>query len=177
MIKTIVGVSILVIIVSSFFIIFNLLDNPNIPLMKIRSTVFEDGGAIPSRYTCDAENINPTLEIGDIPKEAESLALIMEDPDAPVGTWIHWLKWNLPPDLSFIDESSDPGGISGRGSAGNLSYIGPCPPDGVHRYFFRIFALDTVLDLAGGSSKIDLMNAMSGHILAEGELMGTYQKQ
>jgi Raf kinase inhibitor-like YbhB/YbcL family protein len=146
----------------------------NIDTLIVKSSVFENGGDIPSKYTCQGENINPPLFITGIPKEAKTLALIMEDPDAPNGTFDHWLVWNISP-VEQILENSLPG-IPGRNSFGNVKYGGPCPPSGSHRYYLGIYALDTVLHLGEGEKKEVLQREMKGHIIARGELMGKYQK-
>jgi hypothetical protein len=132
---------------------------------------------MPARFTCDGENINPSLEISGVPNEANSLALIMDDPDAPGGTWVHWVKWNIPPKTRMIGEGQEPAGVSGKGSGGKLSYAGPCPPSGTHRYFFKIYALDTELNLAEGATKENVLNALAGHIVGEGELVGLYSRK
>ncbi|WMW25745.1 YbhB/YbcL family Raf kinase inhibitor-like protein [Methanolobus sediminis] len=142
--------------------------------LTVTSSAFENAEGIPVKYTCDGEVINPDLEISGIPTEAVSLLLIMNDPDATIGTFTHWVVWNIPVD-SRIDEDSIPG-IEGKNSAGKLSYIGPCPPAGTHRYFFKVYALDTELDLESGSERALVEDAISGHVLAYGELMGTYSR-
>ena len=151
------------------------LTTEKIDTLIIKSAVFENGGDIPAKYTCQGENINPPLDISGTPKEAKTLALIMEDPDAPHGTFDHWLVWNINP-TKQITENSLPG-IPGRNSFGNVKYGGPCPPSGSHRYYFRIYALDTVLHLAEGDKKEVLIREMKGHIIARGEVMGRYQKK
>jgi len=143
--------------------------------LKIRSVAFSYGGYIPPRYTCEGENVNPPLEISDLPENTQSLALIVEDPDAPRGTYDHWIAWNIPP-REAISENSRPG-IRGKNSFGNTEYGGPCPPWGSHRYFFKVYALDSDLNIQAGSDKKILEEAMKGHILGSGELMGHYQKR
>lgn len=143
--------------------------------LEVRSLAFSHNGHIPPQYTCEGEDINPPLEISNIPQGTQTLALIVEDPDAPHGTYDHWLAWNMAPNKA-IAEHSNPG-ISGTNSFGNTGYGGPCPPSGSHRYFFKAYALDTQLDIPAGSDKKTLQEAMKGHILAEGELMGHYQKK
>jgi hypothetical protein len=142
--------------------------------LTLTSPAFENTESIPAKYTCDGENINPEIEITDIPAEAVSLLLIMDDPDAPMGTFTHWVVWNIPTDMQ-IDENSTPG-IEGNNSAGQASYTGPCPPSGTHRYFFKIYALDIELDLENGAERSLVEDAMNGHVLAHGELMGTYSR-
>ena len=143
--------------------------------LRVRSVAFSHGGHIPPKYTCEGENVNPPLEVSDLPENTKTLALIVEDPDAPRGVYDHWLVWNIPPN-GAIGENSRPG-ISGRNSFGNTGYGGPCPPSGSHRYFFKVYALDTDLDIGAGSDKSKLQDAMKDHVLATGELMGHYQKR
>ncbi len=149
---------------------------PQSPL-HITSTAFKHHQSIPKIHTCQGSDINPPLTITNIPAETQSLALIVEDPDAPVGIWIHWLVFNIPPtgDRLSVKENSMPG-IPGKNSWNHSAYGGPCPPTGTHRYFFRIYALDKELDIKEGCTKIALLDAMKNHILAQGELMGLYQK-
>jgi Raf kinase inhibitor-like YbhB/YbcL family protein len=142
--------------------------------LKLISTVFSHKGHIPPKYTCEGENINPPLKVENIPDGTKTLALIVEDPDAPRGVFTHWVLWNISPNEA-IAENSNPG-ISGTNSFGKPGYGGPCPPSGEHRYFFRIFALDDELDLSAGATKEELLDAMKGHIFASAELMGVYQK-
>jgi Raf kinase inhibitor-like YbhB/YbcL family protein len=143
--------------------------------LKLLSFAFSHKGHIPARYTCEGENINPAMEFENIPDSAQTLALIMEDPDAPDGTFDHWLLWNISPN-EVIAEGSVPG-VSGTNSFGKTGYGGPCLQSGVHRYFFKLFALDTRLDLPAGADKQALLAAMEGHIVGSSELMGLYQKQ
>ena len=143
--------------------------------LTVRSVAFSAGGHIPLQYACEGEDINPPLEITGFPEGTKTLAIIVEDPDAPRGTFDHWLVWNIPPNEP-IDENSVPG-ISGRNGFGKTGYGGSCPPSGSHRYFFRVYALDAKLDLPAGSDKKTLQDAMKGHILASGELMAQYQKK
>ena len=143
--------------------------------LRVRSGAFSHGGHIPPRYTCEGENINPPLEISGLPETTKTLALIVEDPDAPRGTYDHWVTWNIPPNEA-IAENSKPG-VTGRNSFGNNGYGGPCPPNGSHRYFFKVYALDTELNLAAGADKRTLEQAMKDHVLAKGELMAHYQKR
>jgi len=143
--------------------------------LELLSPAFEADDIIPVKYTCDGEGINPPLEIHNIPDDAETLALIVEDPDAPGGTFDHWLMWNIQP-VDLIDENTIPG-ISGTNSAGKTGYHPPCPPKGVHRYYFHVYALDSELDLAPHASKENLLQAMKSHILAEGTIMGRYERQ
>ena len=142
--------------------------------LAITSDAFENGGNIPSQYTCDGKAINPPFKVDDIPQGTKTLALIAEDPDAPSGTFDHWLIWNLPPE-SIIEENRRDG-INGRNGHGKTGYYPPCPPSGSHRYFFHVYALDTSLNITEGSDKKTLQTAMKNHVLAEGTLMGRYSK-
>lgn len=144
-------------------------------LLKIDSPAFENEEMIPMKYTCQGENINPPLKVADIPPGAKSLVLIMEDPDAPNGTFDHWLLWNIPVS-GTIDENTK-AGISGINDFGKTGYGGPCPPTGTHRYFFRVYALDAELALIPGSNKKLLLEAIDNHVMAVGEIMAKYQKQ
>lgn len=144
---------------------------------KLTSPAFSHGSQVPSKYTCDGENINPHLIIHGVPAEAKSLALVMEDPDAPAGLWIHWVMWNIPPETKEIREHTVPNGAAeGHNTRRKAGYTGPCPPSGSHRYFFRLFALDTKLELPADSEKPALEKAMELHILATAELVGTYSR-
>jgi Raf kinase inhibitor-like YbhB/YbcL family protein len=151
-------------------------------MMKISSPAFGNGEKIPSKYTCDGQNISPPLEISQVPAGARSLVLIMEDPDVPKnlrkdGMWDHWVVFNMPADLQHIAEAVTPPGIEGTGTNGKPGYMGPCPPDREHRYFFKLFALDTVsLALDGSATKADVLRAMTDHLLAQTELMGRYER-
>lgn len=144
--------------------------------MELTSPVFTHEGMIPKRYTCDGLDISPPLVISDVPEEAESLVLIMDDPDAPSGTWDHWVVFNISPSVREIEEELGPEGVFGVGTSGETMYQGPCPPDREHRYFFRVYALDTLIDLPEGSKKHEVERAMSEHILDEAELMGVYDR-
>jgi Raf kinase inhibitor-like YbhB/YbcL family protein len=150
-------------------------------IMKLSSPVFENGSKIPSKYTCNGEDINPPLNISGVPSSAKSLVLIMEDPDVPKnlrpdGMWDHWIVFNIPPDTGEILEGRDPRGVNGKGTGGNLGYMGPCPPDREHRYFFKLFALDKTLDLPEGAKKVEVEKAMKGHVLEKTELIGLYEQ-
>jgi len=152
--------------------------------ITIKSSAFEPHGRIPSKYTCDGEDLSPPLDWSGVPARARSLVLICDDPDAPMGTWVHWVLYNVPASTSALDEGvlSDAllsnGAIHGMTDFRRLGYGGPCPPAGTtHRYFFKIYALDTVLALEPGLSKGDIEKAMDGHILASGELVGIYKRQ
>ena len=150
--------------------------------IEVTSTAFSEGEMIPARFTCDGQDISPPLAWSGVPDTAQSLALICDDPDAPVGTWDHWVLFNLPADAAGLPEAvpAEPtlasGAVNGKNSWGRLGYGGPCPPGGTHRYFFYLYALDTRLSLESGATKAQLRQAMEGHILAEGQLMGRYQR-
>ncbi len=144
-------------------------------VLKVKSNAFNDGELIPVKYTCEGENINPQLEISGYPQGTKTLLLIMEDPDAPHGTFYHWLIWNILPEQA-ISENSSPG-ISGKNSAGKTGYRGPCPPSGTHRYFFKFYALDTSISLSEDADFNMLKEAMYGHVIGEGKLMGKYEKK
>lgn len=146
-------------------------------LMEISSPAFENNQNIPTKYTCDAEDVSPPLNISDIPEGTKSLALIVDDPDAPAKVWVHWTAWNMPATTTSLNESVPPPGTEGTTDFGKTGWGGPCPPSGTHRYFFKLYALDTKLDLAPTSTKEDLVKAMEGHILAEAELIGLYERQ
>jgi Raf kinase inhibitor-like YbhB/YbcL family protein len=143
--------------------------------LVITSPAFPPEGNIPTTYTCDGPNYNPPLQVEGIPAGAHSLALVMDDPDAPDGSFVHWLVWNMEP-VSTIAEDSRPG-VEGRNSFGNTVYGGPCPPSGAHRYYFRVYALDAKLTLAAGAGKKILEEAMRPHVMAEGVLMGRYSRE
>jgi len=150
--------------------------------IELTSTAFAAGEPIPAKYTCDGDNVSPPLEWGQPPAGTESLALIMDDPDAPSGTFVHWVYYDLAPTVSGLpegvstDEKPSQGGTNGKNGAGRSGYTGPCPPSGSHRYFFRLYALDSELGAAAGLSKDQLLQAMEGHLLAQGELMGVYSR-
>ena len=142
--------------------------------LMVSSKAFGAGGIIPLRYTCDGLNVNPPIDIGDVPAEAKSIALIVEDPDAPGGTWLHWLVWNIPIKHHILE--SEAPGSQGLNDFRKKSYGGPCPPTGTHRYYFKVYALDDLLDLAEGATREALEAAMRDHIIAYGELMGVYKR-
>ncbi|MEK7614187.1 MAG: YbhB/YbcL family Raf kinase inhibitor-like protein [Patescibacteria group bacterium] len=150
--------------------------------MKITSSVFGNREKIPSKYTCDGGNINPELLISDVPEGAKSLALIMDDPDVPKaihpeGIWVHWIMWNISIETKVIAENSAPdGAVVGANSRGNNKYAGPCPPDREHRYFFKLYALDTTLDLPVTTGKEGLLQATEGHVIGSAELIGLYER-
>jgi hypothetical protein len=142
--------------------------------LEITSKAFQNDGNIPSKYTCEGSNINPPLTIGNIPGNAKCIALILEDPDAPNGTFTHWIAWNIKPDASIAEESSP--GMLGKNDFGETGYGGPCPPSGSHRYFFRVYALDSELNLDAGSDRKTMEQAMHPHVIAQGYIMGRYSK-
>ena len=149
---------------------------------QLSSPVFVHKSAIPLKYSCKGDNISPELTWSDPPEGTMSYGLIMDDPDAPAGTWVHWVLYNIPGKLRGLPESIPQDkeiadlGVSGVNSSSKYGYSGPCPPIGTHRYFFRLYALDTLLDLEPGATKPELIKAMQGHILAVAELMGTYNR-
>ena len=152
-------------------------------IVSVSSSAFEEGGMIPSKYTCDGQDISPPLRWEGIPEGTKSMALIADDPDAPMGTWVHWVVWNIPPDVKELPESVSPdpqlpdGSRQGITDFGRPGYGGPCPPSGLHRYYFKICALDTILDLPNRAKKADLLKAIEGHVLAKGQLMGRYSRR
>jgi Raf kinase inhibitor-like YbhB/YbcL family protein len=151
--------------------------------IKVTSPAFEDGGLIPARYTCDGEDISPPLQWEDVPEGTVSIALISDDPDAPMGTWVHWVLFNLPADTRALAENVPPDKILANGAKqgttdfGRIGYGGPCPPSGTHRYFFKIYALDVEIDSPAGITKSQLLSAMEGHILGKGRLICKYKRQ
>lgn len=146
--------------------------------MRIASPAFAHNGEIPAKYTCDGADVNPPLIVEGVPAGTKSLALIVDDPDAPAGTWVHWVVWNIPPAIGEIRENSVPAGAGeGRTDFRRPGYGGPCPPSGTHRYFFKLYALDTALSLDPATTKKDLEKAMKGHIVAQSELIGLYSKR
>ncbi len=152
--------------------------------MKLTSPAFEHNGKIPSRYTCDGANVNPPLKIEDIPSTAKSMVLIMDDPDIPqlvkdkygIQVWDHWVVFNIPSATKEFIEGQVPSGIQGKNTGGKNAYGGPCPPDREHRYFFKLYALDTLLNLPAGVTKAEVEKAMEGRILAKIELVGRYKR-
>ncbi len=145
--------------------------------LRLSSPSFEHEGMIPERYTCDGEDINPTLQIDGVPQGTQSFALIVDDPDAPKGTWDHWILWNLDPSIQEIPEGTKtPQGTLGTNDFKRLEYGGPCPPSGTHRYYFKLYALDQKLNLKEGATKEELETAMHGHVLDEAILMGRYAR-
>ena len=163
-------------------------ESPPVPMEEtmtfiLTSTAFAQGGPIPVKYSCKGEDISPPLAWGDPPAGTQSLALIMDDPDAPAGTWDHWIVFNLPADVRKLPEDmpagmkfGDVAATFGKNSWGRSEYGGPCPPGGTHRYFFKLYALDTTLSVCENASKKQVMAAIQGHILAKTELMGTFSR-
>jgi len=145
--------------------------------MKITSSAFQEGASIPSKFSCDGADSSPPLQIAEVPSGAKSLALIVDDPDAPSGLFTHWMVWNIPPQTSTVAEGSAPKGVHGANDFGKSGYGGPCPPSGTHRYYFKIFALDRELDLPSGAKRSQLDAAMKGHVIAQGELLGRYSRK
>jgi Raf kinase inhibitor-like YbhB/YbcL family protein len=151
--------------------------------MEIKSLAFSEGAAIPSKYTCDNIDISPPLEWSHVPAGTKTLAIICDDPDAPGGTYVHWVLFNLPGDLKGLSENLPKtetlknGAKQGRSDFGKTGYGGPCPPGGTHRYFFKLYALGTELDSKPGITKRELLKAMEGYILAEAQLMGRYSRK
>jgi len=148
--------------------------------VKLKSPAFRNNGEIPSKYTCDGENINPPLQVEDIPEGTASLVLVVDDPDVPKhlredGMWDHWIVWNIPI-LDHIDEDSVPG-TQGLTTSKKHNYSGPCPPDRKHRYFFKLYALDAKLSISENSTKKEVEKAMQGHILEKTELIGLYERK
>ena len=147
-------------------------------LLTLRSPAFAEGERIPTQYTCDGVDIPPPLTWQDLPADAASYALIVDDPDAPGGIWTHWVVYNVPPEITEFPEDVSPDlGTQGTNSWNEIGYRGPCPPDGEHRYFFKLFALDIVLNLEEGADRETVLEAVDGHILAQGQLMGVYERE
>jgi hypothetical protein len=152
-------------------------------IMQLTSSAFTEGGMLPVRYTCDGQDISPPLNWKDLPPGTRSLALICDDPDAPIGTWVHWVVFNIPPQESGLTENIQPdrkfknGMRQGNNDWKKIGYGGPCPPGGIHRYFFKLYALDTELNLKPGVTKKTVLKAMEGHILDEAQLMGKYKRR
>jgi hypothetical protein len=151
--------------------------------MDLTSTAFAEGALIPSLYTCDGKDVSPPLSWDDPPAGVKSFALISDDPDAPVGIWVHWVMWNIPATARSLPENlpkteeSEGGARQGTNDFRRIGYGGPCPPSGTHRYYFKLYALDTTLDLPASATKRDLEAAMQGHVLAEARRMGTYKRR
>ncbi|MDD5317768.1 MAG: YbhB/YbcL family Raf kinase inhibitor-like protein [Candidatus ainarchaeum sp.] len=144
--------------------------------LRVSSPAFPHGGALPERYSCRGEGVTPPLSIRGIPPGAKSLALVVEDPDAPIGTFIHLVLWNIPVSSAIPENSMPEGAVAGVNSAGESGYFPPCPPSGTHRYAFRLFALDSKLELPPGAAWGELAPAMTGHVLAQASLTATCSK-
>jgi Raf kinase inhibitor-like YbhB/YbcL family protein len=167
-----IHIKVALIILLSVAIVPSLVAAPNI---SVSSSAFGSGGDIPQQFTCKGTNVNPPLEFHGIPAGAKSLALVVDDPDAPSGLFTHWLVWNIAPTTAQIAEKTAPAGaVQGTNDFGRPGYGGPCPPSGTHRYFFRVVALDRMLDLKRGAKRAEFDKAIEGHVLARGELMGRF---
>jgi len=146
--------------------------------MKITSSAFQNNQSIPAKYSCDGEDVNPPLTFSELPDNTQSLVLIMDDPDAPAGTWVHWTIWNINPTTTEIAENSVPeGAVEGITSSGSAGYGGPCPPSGEHRYIFKLYALDAMLELDASADKAALEQEMQSYILGKADLTGLYRRQ
>lgn len=146
--------------------------------MKISSSAFGNNEKIPKKFTCDGQDLNPPLKFEEVPQNAKSLVLIMDDPDAPGRIFVHWTIWNIPPETREIAENTVPAGaVLGMTDFGKAGYGGPCPPSGTHRYFFKLYALDTTLQLPSSATKAEVEALMSGHILSQTELIGLYSRR
>ena len=150
--------------------------------MELSSPAFNDGDMIPEKHTCDGEDISPPLVWELVPQNVKSIALICDDPDAPVGTWVHWVYYDIPSNTNGLPENITPqenpdnGGKQGTNDFRKIGYGGPCPPGGIHRYYFKIYALDAILNLPAGIDKEKLLKAMEGHIVGQAQLMGKYKR-
>ena len=151
--------------------------------MIIMSAAFQEGGMIPAKYTCDGQDLSPPLSWSGVPDNAKSLVLISDDPDAPMGTWVHWVVYNIPPDMTGFEEGVSRDTLARKGVVQGMTdfrrqeYGGPSPPSGTHRYYFNLYALDTTLDLGPGATKKQVEAAMQGHILVQAQLMGRYARR
>lgn len=162
-----------------FLLSFSILMTLKVTAIGIQSSAFSDGELIPVQYTCDGENISPPLEWSGFPKETKSFVLIVEDPDAPSGIVDHWIVYNLPVDVTSLAENIQDypqNALGGQNYKGSTTYAGPCPPDKIHRYFFKIYALSSMLQLEAGATKMQVLAAMEGHVLDEAELVGKYDR-
>jgi len=174
-------------VICFMFVIYSVLFAPNVvageePLKKdtltLSSPVFEHNGTIPAKYTCDGVNVSPPVLIGHVPAGTKSLALIVDDPDAPSGSWVHWVLWNIDPTMKEIKEDSVPKGAQqGLNDFRQKTYSGPCPPAGTHRYFFKLYALDTTLILPANATKADLEKSMRGHTIEHAHIIGLYRRR
>jgi Raf kinase inhibitor-like YbhB/YbcL family protein len=146
--------------------------------LKMSSAAFENNASIPEKYTCDGMDLNPPLRFENVPSETKSLALIVDDPDAPMGTWVHWVLWNVDPKTGEIKENTVPkGALQGINDFRKHDYGGPCPPSGTHRYFFKLYALDALLGLSANAKKTDLEKAMKGHVISQAQIIGLYKRK
>ncbi len=151
--------------------------------MHLKSSAFNNGEMIPGKYTCDGTNVSPSLEWASVPADTQSFALVCDDPDAPMGTWVHWVYYDIPAGVKHLPENVAPsehppsGGTHGVNDFRKTGYGGPCPPGGTHRYYFKIYALDVMLNLPSGATKKEILTAMRGHILGQAKLMGKYKRQ
>jgi len=170
-------------ILAVFIFAWNGLGKGGVATMIVESSVFSNFQAIPPRYTCDGNDVSPPLRWKNIPDKTKSIAVVCDDPDAPMGTWVHWVCYDIAPTCDSLDEnipiadSLPRGGKQGMNDFGKFGYGGPCPPSGIHRYFFKVYALDIVLGLPAGKSKKELEKAMKGHIVGQGELVGKYSRK
>ncbi len=150
--------------------------------IKLESIAFQEGAMIPKKYTCDGPDVSPPLAWDSVTTDTKSLAFICDDPDAPMGTWVHWVLFNLParsrelPENVLTEKTLENGAKQGTNDFKKIGYGGPCPPSGTHRYYFKLYALDTEIGLEAGITKKELLNAMEGHIIGEGQLMGRYKR-
>jgi hypothetical protein len=169
-----------VLLILVFFLVSNSLSKEvkQMGELKISSPVFENNSNIPVKYTCDGMDVSPPLLIENVPTDSKSLALIVDDPDAPMGTWVHWVLWNINPKTREIRENTVPEGAKqGINDFGRHDYGGPCPPSGTHRYFFKLYALDSLLELGPNSKKADMEKAIKGHIIAQTQIIGLYKRK
>lgn len=145
---------------------------------RLTSQVFKEGASIPSKYTCDGENVSPPLKWEGVPQGTKSFVLIVDDPDAPAKVWTHWVLYNIPPTNTECREGKAPSGaLEGVNDFGEIGYGGPCPPSGTHRYFFKLYALDQLLSIPQGATKLQVEKAIKPHVLGEVQLIGTYKKK
>jgi len=170
------------VIVILFLFILSISQGGGKMVIKVKSSAFEDGEMIPKKYTCDGANVSPPLEWELGPAGCKALALVCDDPDAPMGTWVHWVVYNIPAQVNRLEEGIPPskvlddGTIQGTNDFHKIGYGGPCPPRSTHRYYFKIYALDTCVKLESGATKSQLLHAIEEHILAQGQLMGRYKR-
>jgi Raf kinase inhibitor-like YbhB/YbcL family protein len=163
-----------------FFLVSSIIfvEAKDMVMLKLSSPAFKHNDSIPSKYTCDGADVNPPLVIENAPLSAKSLVLIVDDPDAPAGNWVHWVMWNIDPTTNEIGENTAPSGaMQGINDFRKHGYGGPCPPSGTHRYFFKLYALDMMLSLSPSARKAELERAMKGHIVSQGELIGLYRRK